>query len=116
MRTLRNITFIAALLFSGTIFAQNSTDQKAQIEKQATEKTTAMDAAIGLNADQKLEVEKIFNGALRQEMALTKRFTSTDMEVDQEYIDKNIQATLAREFQKVLTPEQYNAWKLSEKK
>lgn len=117
MRTLRNITMAAAILFAGNLFAQEAaaTAEDATVAK-ATEQTAELTTLLKLDDKQQQEVQKIYTAVNRQEAALNKRAEANPDKIDQAYVDKNIHSTLVRELQKVLSPEQYEQWKLSLKK
>ena len=117
MKTLRNITLMAALLIAGSTFAQEtSSKSKDALKKEAMEQTNDLDAIVNLTEEQRSKVFEVFVAADRQEEALEKRMVSDPDKIDQAYIDRNTQNQVSNEMLKILTAEQYDAYKMSLKK
>lgn len=111
---------IAAMLFAGSTFAQDaaSTDLNDPLKEEAMQQTNDLDAIVNLSEDQRSKVFELYTGALRQEEAIKERYAQSgaDLEADKEYIKNGVDRQMQIEFQKILSEEQYDAWKVSTKK
>lgn len=112
MKTLRNITLMAALIFAGSTFAQGSSSKgKDPVKEEAMQQTNDLDAIVNLTEEQRSKVFEVYVATKRQKETLEKELAEGS--VDQEYIDKSIQRQTQSEFLKILSIEQYNAYKIS---
>ena len=116
MRTIKNLTIAAALLISSSVFAQGAEQEKMSLVENAEIKTVQLNSVVNLTDEQTPQIKNAYYGVLKQEMAMNQRYANSNMEVDQEQIDMSTRQSLSKELSKILTPEQYNAWKLDLKK
>lgn len=108
---------MATLLFAGSTFAQGtSSKSKEALKKEAIEQTNDLDAIANLTEEQRSKVLEVFMAVGSQEEALEKRMASDPDKIDQAYIDRNIQNQITNEMLKILSAEQYDAYKMSLKK